>query len=119
LLITRLYDQIEGPLKGKVNIVAWLNFTTFDILGDLAFGESFGALKKGEYHYFISTIFGSLKGATVLRPLNAYPLTNILLHAAIKWLPTLGKARKDLDGYTKETVAKRIEKKTDRKDFLR
>lgn len=29
------------------NLVNWYNFTTFDIIGDLAFGESFGCLDKG------------------------------------------------------------------------
>jgi cytochrome P450 len=119
LLITRLYDQVKGPSKGKVDIVSWLNFTTFDIVGDLAFGESFDALKNGEHHYFVSTIFASLKIATILRLLNAYPITYFILHALITWVPAFGKARKDLDGYAKETVTRRLEKQTDRKDFLR
>jgi cytochrome P450 len=119
LLITRLYDQIEGPSKGKVDIVSWLNFTTFDILGDLAFGESFLSLENGEHHDFVSTIFGSLKGAAVLRLLNGYTITRLILHALLAWVPAMGKARKDLDSYTVETVTKRLEKQTDRKDFLR
>ena len=29
------------------NIVKWFNFTAFDVIGDLAFGESFGCLEQG------------------------------------------------------------------------
>jgi hypothetical protein len=122
LLVTRLRDQVDGASEGedqaKVDLTNWLNFTTFDITGDLAFGESFHALEKGESHYFVETIFQSLKFATVLRPLNAYPVTSVLLHALLR-IPGLANARKRLGNYTKKTVTKRLEKKTDRKDFLR
>jgi len=33
-------------------------------------------------------------------------------------MPALGKTKKDLDAYTIDTVTKRLERKTDRKDFL-
>lgn len=33
LLVERLKQQIDGPEKGRVNIVGWFNFTTFDIIG--------------------------------------------------------------------------------------
>jgi cytochrome P450 len=36
LLISRLK---ENCTKGKVDIMAWYNYTTFDVIGDLAFGE--------------------------------------------------------------------------------
>lgn len=32
MLISKLHEQIEGPNKGKVDLVQWLNFTTFDIV---------------------------------------------------------------------------------------
>ena len=44
LLITRLREKCA---KGEaVDIVEWLNFTTFDLIGDLAFGESFGSFDR-------------------------------------------------------------------------
>lgn len=33
LLISRLKDQIDGPAAGKVDIMSWYTFTTFDIIG--------------------------------------------------------------------------------------
>ncbi|KAF7960744.1 hypothetical protein EAE96_000417 [Botrytis aclada] len=35
LLIQKLYEQIDTPSKGKVNIVRFFNFTTFDLIGYL------------------------------------------------------------------------------------
>lgn len=31
------------------DIVIWFNLTTFDIIGSLAFGESFGGVQSGKY----------------------------------------------------------------------
>jgi hypothetical protein len=59
LLVQKLYEKIDGPEKGKVNIVRWFNFTTFDLIGDLCFGESFDALKTEEYVYSKLCLFSS------------------------------------------------------------
>jgi cytochrome P450 len=32
-LVERLKQQIDGPGKGRVNMAAWFNFLTFDIIG--------------------------------------------------------------------------------------
>ncbi|RKK47393.1 hypothetical protein BFJ67_g7792 [Fusarium oxysporum f. sp. cepae] len=36
-----------------IDIVTWVNLTTFDIKGDLTFSESFGGLKSGGYHPYL------------------------------------------------------------------
>jgi len=57
LLITRLHDQIkEGKGVQEVNICDWYNFTTFDVLGDLCFGDSFHCLEKGDNHPWVSAL---------------------------------------------------------------
>ena len=56
LLIEKLHQQIVSTAQGKVNFVQWYNFTTFDILGDLCFDESFGALENGQYHSWVANI---------------------------------------------------------------
>ena len=42
-------EQIGVHASGKegADMVMWFNLTTFDIIGSLAFGESFGGLKSG------------------------------------------------------------------------
>lgn len=49
LLIQKLHEKIGSPTNGRVNIVRWFNFTLFDLVGDLCFGEDFDALKTEEY----------------------------------------------------------------------
>jgi cytochrome P450 len=41
--LSRLCENGETP----VDMVQWFNFVTFDIIGDLAFGEPFGCLENG------------------------------------------------------------------------
>jgi cytochrome P450 len=38
-----------GDRGEMFNLVNWYNFTTFDIIGDLAFGEPFGCLDRGRF----------------------------------------------------------------------
>lgn len=47
LLMQRLHENSEN---GPVDMAKWFNFATFDIIGDLTFGESFGCLEKSELH---------------------------------------------------------------------
>lgn len=49
-----------------VDIVKWLNFTTFDIVGDLGLGESFHCLEDGEYHGWVAILFTQFKAAALL-----------------------------------------------------
>ena len=49
LLIQKLHEKIGGSTRVRVNIVRWFNFTLFDLVGDLCFGEDFDALKTEEY----------------------------------------------------------------------
>ncbi|KAJ5556972.1 hypothetical protein N7494_000887 [Penicillium frequentans] len=49
LLIQRLHETINGGTI-SVDAVSWYNFTTFDIIGDLAFGEPFNCLQDSSYH---------------------------------------------------------------------
>jgi hypothetical protein len=46
LLIQRLHENCAKP----VDIVQWYNSTTFDIVGDLLFGESYECLEKSRLH---------------------------------------------------------------------
>ncbi|KAH7411026.1 cytochrome P450 monooxygenase-like protein [Cadophora sp. MPI-SDFR-AT-0126] len=118
LLMSRLKAQITDPsVKGKVDLVRWLNFTTFDIIGDLAFAESFHCLETGKNSLWMTAVFQNLKVATFMRIARGYPLLNFALQTAIKWSPsvamTVTKLRKD----SQDKMARRLASKTDRKDF--
>ncbi|KAF2183058.1 cytochrome P450 [Zopfia rhizophila CBS 207.26] len=72
LLIRRL-RQVCNSENDAVDMVSWYNWTTFDLLGDLAFGEPFGCLKHSAYHSWVSTIFESNKVHAMIYAANTYP----------------------------------------------
>ncbi|TDZ35630.1 Cytochrome P450 monooxygenase aclL [Colletotrichum trifolii] len=77
LFIQRLHEHSKDDQPVDLN--AWYNFTTFDIIGDLAFGEPFGCLDKSEYHPWIRGIFVSVRTGTIVQTANHYPFFKNLL----------------------------------------
>ncbi|KAK6383769.1 hypothetical protein LTS17_003061 [Exophiala oligosperma] len=60
LLIRRLQAHATSS-NPVVDMNKWYNFTTFDLIGDLAFGEPFGCLESEGYHPWVAMIFGGFK----------------------------------------------------------
>lgn len=74
-LIRRLHEKCSTESS---DMTVWFNWATFDIIGDLAFGESFGCLEKAETHPWIASIQGNVKAIPILNALRRYRLTGIL-----------------------------------------
>ncbi|KAF7942248.1 hypothetical protein EAE99_000298 [Botrytis elliptica] len=104
--------------NGKVNIVRFFNFTTFDLIGDLCFAESFNALRTQEYNSWIANIFKGLKFARLFRVMRAYPLVGMPILAMLALFPALQKARQRHIQYTQDKTARRLDTVTDRRDFM-
>ena len=47
-VVDRFIDQIGERGKDSLDLVPWFNLATFDIIGSLAFGETFGGVESGE-----------------------------------------------------------------------
>ncbi|KAF4948832.1 hypothetical protein FSARC_13638 [Fusarium sarcochroum] len=68
-----------------------LNWLTFDIIGDLAFGESVGAVESGKTHPWVSLIVESTYFYMLNSTRKRFPLLNLVLpfvitlDAAAKW----------------------------------
>lgn len=60
-LIQRLRDACQTNSAAVVDVSSWYNWTTFDVIGVLAFGESFGCLDNQNYHPWVANIFVNLK----------------------------------------------------------
>lgn len=71
LLLRRLR---EGSSSVSQDISEWFNWTTFDIIGDLAFGESFGCLKNGKTHDWIASIQGNVKAIPIINAIRRFKL---------------------------------------------
>lgn len=92
------------------------NFTTFDVIGDLAFGEAFGCLETGQYHPWIAMIFQSIKAATWLQTANFFPWVQ---KAILAFVPnSMLEKRKQHQRLTKEKLLKRINYGAERPDLI-
>ncbi|KAL9003920.1 MAG: hypothetical protein Q9188_003236 [Gyalolechia gomerana] len=77
-LIQRLRERASSSSDEIVDMVQWLNFTTFDIVGDLSLGESFGGLEQGRYHGWIAVIFTQFKLAALAVSFRFFGLDKVL-----------------------------------------
>ncbi|KAF7950057.1 hypothetical protein EAE96_007359 [Botrytis aclada] len=103
-LITKL--EHEAKSRSPVDMVKWYNFTTFDLIGDLAFGQSFGGLENSQYHFWVSTIFDSVRVLTFVKLKDVYPM---LFQLVNPFIPSgLANARQRQEDYSKTVVQKRL-----------
>lgn len=115
LLIRRLKEHSQD---GQIpqNMCSWYNWTTFDIIGDLTFGEPFGCLDNSYYHPLVSAIFDNLKGGTYIRALKYLPYGQKLTSLFVP--KGLLEKRKTYTEITVEKVKHRIGLTEERPDFL-
>ena len=118
LLIKKLQECIEGPAKGEVDMTSWYNFTTFDVIGDLSFGESFQALEKGEYHKWMSNTFHFIADLRFVYVAMHYPILRQIVQFLLKSIPSVEKVKEEHERFVSKKAEKRIQLKTDRKDFM-
>ncbi|KAF2735908.1 cytochrome P450 [Polyplosphaeria fusca] len=88
LLIERLEALVlvnpQPSKSAQVDLLHWFNYVTFDIFGDLGFGESFGCLENSEYHPWVSLLFKFVRAGSAICCMNYYPWIN---SALMKCLP--------------------------------
>lgn len=114
--LDRYSDNGQTPL----DIVAWFNWTTLDIIGDLTFGEPFGCLEKTEMHPWVQNMFAAVRSNSMVRTLRM--ITGYRL-GTTSFLPRLlpGKdvqRMKEHLQYTKDKVARRLNNSSPRPDFM-
>lgn len=117
MLVERLRQQIDSTSGAAVlDIAKWYNFCAFDIIGDLAFGESFGCLNGQKYHSWVETIIHHFKTAVLMSACRYYPL----LYRLLVWsVPKSSIKKQQQHSLTvKEKVEKRLGTKQDRPDLL-
>jgi cytochrome P450 len=61
LLVHKLKEASKYDAQSKVNIVDWYNFTTFDIMADLTFGEPLKMLEDSAYTPWVQSLLGNMR----------------------------------------------------------
>ena len=100
----------------KANLARWFNWTTFDIIGDLAFGEPFDCLKEATYQTWVAMLMNNLKYIVMMSVTLRFPPLHKL---AARLVPKrVVQDRLNHDRMSREKVERRLEKTTDRPDFM-
>ncbi|KAK2771085.1 trichothecene c-15 hydroxylase [Colletotrichum kahawae] len=105
LLIQRLHENSQQGRKA-VDICAWFNYTTFDIIGDLTFGEPFGCLQQSAMHPWVELVFANVKTSAMRSALARFPVANHLLPFFVT--PQLVRKAAEHKELTREKVSKRL-----------
>lgn len=74
LLISNLRKAVTDEPGTAVNMVKMYNFTTFDIMAELTYGESLGLLEKSEYTPWVDLVFKSISVIPLIQITEYYPI---------------------------------------------
>ena len=61
LLIRRLRERVEMSGSETVDLFEWYIWTTFDLIGDLSFGEPFNCLETARFTEWVELVFNAFK----------------------------------------------------------
>ncbi|KAK1516903.1 averantin oxidoreductase [Colletotrichum costaricense] len=122
-LILSYVDQLMGNIRrgiqtdsdAKFDMVKLYNLTTFDIMAELAFGESLGLLADSEYSEWVANIFDNLKNGAFAQVGREWSwLGNIV---KLITPPRLKQAADMHFRHSIERVDRRLERNTDKADI--
>ncbi|TVY53299.1 putative sterigmatocystin biosynthesis P450 monooxygenase [Lachnellula cervina] len=116
LLITRLQEQMDSDATAVVDMNEWINWTTFDLIGDLAFGETFDCLKTGGYHPWVALICSSIKTVSILGSIKQWPWIEAVWQFLIGGI--MIRAMRQFHKLVIEKVDRRLSRTKGRNDFL-
>ncbi|KAM3414128.1 Versicolorin B desaturase [Cercospora zeina] len=112
LLIKQYIDEFILKLRGvaesrsSVDMVLWYNLVGFDLIGDLAFGKSFGGLRNHEYHSWVQSIFLFAKSGAVFNMCLDFPWLLKVLRTLSSG--SVAKARTQQSEHADEVARERI-----------
>ncbi|OHE92733.1 cytochrome P450 [Colletotrichum orchidophilum] len=107
----QLLANIDKNKGKRFNISDWFNFYSFDVMGDLAFGKSFGMLKEGIKHYFMTSLHQDMQAIGMFSHM-------LWLFPIFKNTPILNENNKRFWKFVTSQVDERIKNPPDRPDVF-
>ena len=115
-----LMEKLRGVAGActAADLVEWFNFTTFDLIGDLAVGRSFSCLHNSQYHSWVKCIFQSIKIGPFIAAMATYTDIHRLMRILAPANVRAAKVRHEQ--YVEQTTRDRINQGIleERKDLL-
>ncbi|KAI0532402.1 benzoate 4-monooxygenase cytochrome P450 [Xylaria digitata] len=109
----------RGQKKGGWDISKAYEMMTFDVIGDLAFGEPFGGLEDDKPHPWIDIAMGALTQGALADMFKRFPrLAAVLMPLFKSKISKLIEDTRTNEDFAIALVNRRIARKTARKDFL-
>jgi cytochrome P450 len=117
-MISKLRQLAET--KETFNICDWFAYFTFDTMGNLAFGQSFGCLDSGEYQEWVNMLFQTIKDGAFIQATRRIAGTGTWLQQFLQnRIKDMGRAGAYHVEHTREKVLQRLEEKdVDHRDFI-
>ncbi|KAF7922013.1 uncharacterized protein EAE98_008224 [Botrytis deweyae] len=110
-----ILGEKAGPGTKGFNMTKWYEMNSFDILGEMAFGESFHSLDTGIPHFWADLVLEHLYIITLFDNLRRIgwlaKLAGLLIPASLV-------TRNQNSNYSRQQVEKRLEIKESRNDFV-
>ncbi|KAF2756359.1 putative cytochrome P450 [Pseudovirgaria hyperparasitica] len=115
LLIQRLQEKAEHG--DAINVQDWYNFITFDIIGHLAYSESFDCLSNSTYHPWIRVLRLYVRAAAYIFAVNRFGILRKLM-----WLVLVRsqdrRSRTDHHELVHEKLLRRLDRNPDYTDLM-
>ena len=119
LFLQRLREHGQNGTR-PINMTKWYEWTTFDIVRNLAFGESFGCLKTSKSHPWVDILFTSMKSIPMMQAVIDFPffwaMKPILL--ALFMPRAVVKSRLASIEFSRQALKRRLELEISRPDFV-
>ncbi|KAK8057994.1 hypothetical protein PG994_008442 [Apiospora phragmitis] len=104
--VDQLVRHLEKTAEQQINFVNPLNFTTFDIMGDLTFVQPLGLLDNNEYTHWVASSFKAIKVLGILQFICYY----LIISAVFEWLEPkfITDLKMNHSNHTKDRVNQRL-----------
>lgn len=113
LLVVKMEEEARS--SHLVDLVKLLNCTTFDIMGDLVFGQPLGLLESNDYSPWLKSVFQSVRVFPYVRILETYSVLKALASALEpRWVTQM---KNDHFKYSADRVDERLKKGGDQPDI--
>ncbi|KAK3670743.1 hypothetical protein LTR78_009435 [Recurvomyces mirabilis] len=115
-IMMKHFSGVATDHSAVVDIVSWFNYVTFDISGDLCFGESFGSTATGRQHPWVQIACSFGKGVALIASLNFFsPLNKALKYILPADVRERAQYHRELSA---SKVQQRLELGETRNDFI-
>ncbi|KAI4646702.1 hypothetical protein J4E93_004925 [Alternaria ventricosa] len=108
----------EHCVEGRcLDLAKWFNFFSFDVIGDLSFGESFANMERRNFHPWVATILEFFVAQHDMAHFRrAYPLLEAMISPFVRLFAKKIIAKHNL--FMRTQVAKRLALEPSRPDFI-